>query len=105
MLQNDSCKVLCTVQLDETKKRLFRSMTEDEYSVTWLVDNLPGATRYKRKDASQGEAFWYMNGFPVGLLSNGAIYINNHVKLTLLFHSNPGAYEGYRIVGFEIEPH
>merc|ERR1712232_1380068 len=46
----------------------------------------------------------YMNGFPVGLERNGQYYIHNHVTLALKYHEAPGEYEGYRIVGFEVEP-
>jgi len=103
MLQNVSCKVLCKKELTAQNKDKFRSMIEDEYTVNWLVDNLPGATRYTRRgtDAS----FTYMNGFPVGIERAGKYYLHNHVKLMLQYHASPYDYEGYRIVGFEVEPH
>merc|ERR1712232_809400 len=34
----------------------------------------------------------------------GKFYVHNHVTLDLMYHSNPDEYEGYRIVGFEVEP-
>lgn len=46
-----------------------------------------------------------MNGFPVGIQQNGRYYVHNHVRLDLEWHQNPDKYEGYRIVGFEVEPH
>merc|ERR1719311_245170 len=37
MLENDECKVLCKVELDEEQKKKFRSMIDDEYLVNWMV--------------------------------------------------------------------
>mmetsp|Transcript_116135 Transcript_116135/g.329134 ORF Transcript_116135/g.329134 Transcript_116135/m.329134 type:complete len:629 (+) Transcript_116135:40-1926(+) len=103
MRVNASCKVLCEVTLEPEQKDKFRSMIDDEYLVNWIVDNLPAATRYIRK--TDGNEFMYMNGFPVGLERNGRYYVHNHVKLDLKYHTSPYEYEGYRIVGFEVEPH
>jgi len=104
MMMNETCKVLCKKELTQEQKDKFRSMVEDEYSVNWLVDNLPGATRYTRMGGGESSV-WYMNGFPVGIERNGKYYIHNHVKLLLKYHASPYDYEGYRVVGFEIEPH
>jgi len=103
MLKNTTCQVLCRKMLTTEQKDKFRSMIEDEYLVNWLVDNLPAATRYTRRGADT--AFTYMNGFPVGIEKNGKYYVHNHVKLLLQYHASPYDYEGYRIVGFEVEPH
>merc|ERR1712232_883912 len=102
-MRNTTCKVLCKQQLSVEQKEKFRSMIDDEYLVNWIVDNLPAATRYIRR--ADGGEFMYMNGFPVGIERNGRYYIHNHVKLDLKYHSSPYEYEGYRIVGFEVEPH
>jgi len=103
MTKNATCQVLCQRKMSEKDKNAFRNMIDDEYLVNWLIDNLPAATRYVRQ--ADGSDFMYMNGFPVGLLKNGKYYVHNHVKLELKYHSNPEVYEGYRIVGFEVEPH
>jgi transmembrane 9 superfamily protein 2/4 len=68
------------------------------------VDNLPAATQYLRQEEDVTD-YIYMNGFPVGLLQKGHYYLHNHVRIKLSFHSNPESYVGYRIVGFEVEPH
>eukprot|EP00928_Gymnodinium_smaydae_P048554 TRINITY_DN32475_c0_g1_i1.p1 TRINITY_DN32475_c0_g1~~TRINITY_DN32475_c0_g1_i1.p1 ORF type:complete len:629 (+),score=121.23 TRINITY_DN32475_c0_g1_i1:125-2011(+) len=103
MLVNETCKVLCKKDLSQEDKALFKSMIDDEYLVNWLVDNLPAATRYIRRGNAKGEST-YMNGFPVGLERSGRYYIHNHVSISLKYHSSPGEYEGYRIVGFEVSP-
>merc|ERR1719424_2430643 len=104
MLVNTECKVLCKQALDQEKKDKFRSMIDDEYLVNWIVDNLPAATRFVRSGADGGE-FTYMDGFPVGVEQAGRYFIHNHVKLDLKYHKQPDEFEGYRIVGFEVEPH
>lgn len=109
MGRNMSCEVLCKVELTAEHKAKFKSMIDDEYLVNWLVDNMPAATRYERRshDAEHPEltrTATYMNGFPVGVTRGGKYYVNNHVRLHLKYHANPEMYDGYRIVGFEVEP-
>merc|ERR1719316_1342884 len=104
MMMNTSCKVLCKKKLTTQEKEKFRTMIDEEYQVNWIIDNLPAATRYTRRGA-QGGDYTYMNGFPVGIPRNWRYYIHNHVRLILMYHASPGEYEGYRIVGFEVEPH
>jgi len=99
MKTNVSCKELCKVKLTEADREKFMSMIEDEYLVNWMVDNLPAATRYRRL----GGDYTYMNGFLVGFMQKGHYYIHNHVLLDLQFHMEPD-YEGFRVVGFEVEP-
>jgi transmembrane 9 superfamily protein 2/4 len=103
MLVDANCKVLCKQTLGDPQKEKFRSMIDDEYLVNWIVDNLPAATRYIRK--SDGQDFMYMNGWPVGVERQGQYFVHNHVRLDLKYHASPYEYEGYRIVGFEVEPH
>merc|ERR1740130_256827 len=62
------------------------------------------ATRFVRTGAGGGE-FTYMDGFPGGVEQQGRYFIHNHVKLDLKYHRQPDEFEGYRIVGFEVEPH
>mmetsp|Transcript_100178 Transcript_100178/g.188759 ORF Transcript_100178/g.188759 Transcript_100178/m.188759 type:complete len:635 (+) Transcript_100178:60-1964(+) len=104
MMSNLTCKVLCKMQLTKENKDKFKSMIDDEYLVNWIVDNLPAATRYVRRGIGGGD-FTYMNGFPVGIERGNRYYVHNHVKLDLKYHASPNEYEGYRIVGFEVEPH
>jgi len=99
MKTNESCKELCKVKLSEADKEKFMSMIEDEYLVNWMVDNLPAATRYRRI----GGDYTYMNGFLIGFMQKGRYYIHNHVLLDLQFHMEPD-YQGFRVVGFEVEP-
>eukprot|EP00401_Gymnodinium_catenatum_P063668 CAMPEP_0117489398 /NCGR_PEP_ID=MMETSP0784-20121206/17013_1 /TAXON_ID=39447 /ORGANISM="" /LENGTH=638 /DNA_ID=CAMNT_0005284121 /DNA_START=98 /DNA_END=2014 /DNA_ORIENTATION=+ len=106
MLKNESCKVLCKKAMPDEDKEKFRSMIEDEYVVNWMVDNLPAATRYMAfaMDGSGENSYTYADGFLVGLEQAGRHYLHNHVLLDFQYHADPVKYEGYRIVGFEVEP-
>jgi len=101
MLKNESCKVLCKKTLTAEEKKTFRSMIDDKYLVNWLVDNMPAATRFAARGSTSEVT--YMNGFPVGTSRGGQYYVYNHVRLDLKYHASP-EYQGYRIVGFEVEP-
>jgi transmembrane 9 superfamily member 2/4 len=101
MRENSTCKMLCKKSFAKADKDKFRSMIDDGYLVNWIVDNLPAATKYVRR--SDGGEFMYMNGFPVGVTEADRYYVYNHVSIGLKYHSSD-QYEGYRIVGFEVEP-
>lgn len=100
MAVNLSCVELCQVTLDGPSKEKFRSKIEDEYVVNWLMDNLPAATKVMTMG---GGSYSYSDGFPVGYRKNGRYYVHNHLRLDLKYHQNPEVYEGYRLVGFEVE--
>eukprot|EP00927_Polykrikos_kofoidii_P071988 TRINITY_DN68163_c0_g1_i1.p1 TRINITY_DN68163_c0_g1~~TRINITY_DN68163_c0_g1_i1.p1 ORF type:complete len:622 (-),score=99.49 TRINITY_DN68163_c0_g1_i1:280-2145(-) len=102
MLQNESCKVLCKSPITPTERNKFQSMIDDEYSVNMLVDNLPASTRYVPPGQ---KSFKYDNGFPVGQMYLGNYFVNNHLTIDIMYHSQPNEYNGYRVVGFEIQPH
>eukprot|EP00931_Biecheleriopsis_adriatica_P046959 TRINITY_DN2702_c0_g2_i1.p1 TRINITY_DN2702_c0_g2~~TRINITY_DN2702_c0_g2_i1.p1 ORF type:complete len:618 (-),score=98.58 TRINITY_DN2702_c0_g2_i1:85-1938(-) len=100
LLEDVHCELLCTQTLEPKEKEKYRVLIEDEYLVNFLVDGLPAATRYRQGDSD----LKYMDGFLVGVVQDGRYYVHNHVVLDLHYHSNPEKYEGYRIVGFEVEP-
>mmetsp|Transcript_11630 Transcript_11630/g.19074 ORF Transcript_11630/g.19074 Transcript_11630/m.19074 type:complete len:621 (-) Transcript_11630:107-1969(-) len=102
MLVNEKCKPLCTVQLMKEQKDKFKKFIDEDYLVNWMVDNLPAATRLAGQG---GDGFTYMDGFPIGFEQNQQYYIHNHVTLDLKYHKQPDEFEGYRVVGFEVEPH
>lgn len=110
VLRNETCKELCKKDLKVRDKQNFKNMIDDEYLVNWIVDNMPGATRIGQYGVRSDNDAIYMDGFPVGLkgqLNPGdpiSYYVHNHVKLILKYHKEPSEFEGYRIVGFEVEP-
>merc|ERR550514_2416447 len=98
---NGTCLYLCSVKFSGDDKDRLKRMIDDDYQVNWLVDNLPAATRYHQRGE---DGFRYMNGFPVGAKVKGKYFLHNHARIGLQYHSEPGEFEGYRIVGFEVYP-
>merc|ERR1719171_1683644 len=98
---NNTCAFLCSIKMSEDDKTRFKHMIDDEYQVNWLVDNLPAATRYH---SAGEEGFTYMNGFPIGLKQAGKYFVHNHARIGLQYHQDPGEFEGFRVVGFEVYP-
>ncbi|KAL6052447.1 Transmembrane 9 superfamily member [Balamuthia mandrillaris] len=105
----EPCKVLEKTTYNSNEVEEFIEKIEQEYRVHWIVDNLPSATKRNIVDNNNKERFIYEAGFPLGSVrrtSNSAdapkILLNNHVDITILYHEDP-AYDGIRVVGFEVE--
>lgn len=111
----EDCKVVCQRTYTDTELQHFADKVEEDYRVNWLLDNLPAATKYFTESVEQGSDerrydFHYERGFPLGFvappdgnLRPGQKYINNHIKLIILYHENPDRFSGARVVGFEVE--
>lgn len=101
---------------------VFSDHIQKQYRVHWIVDNLPASMKFhvKRMDSKGREIVEtdkpdvvYERGFPLGFVADadtditkkGHVYLNNHVAITLLYHSEKDLYEGSRIVGFEVKPY
>lgn len=104
MLETKQCQTLCTKELKKEDKTVLKQMIDEDYQVNWILDNLPGTTKYARKTGPSDE-FTYMVGFPVGLEQREHYFIHNHARIIIQYYSNPEEFSGFRIVGFEIEPH
>lgn len=108
--QTVGCKVLCAKNYTKSEVKHFSEKVGYEYRVHWIVDNLPAATPKILQDAKGETTTVYESGFFLGIKGeeNGEKkalnYIHNHHNIKLLYHENPQAYEGLRIVGFEVEP-
>ena len=97
---NRSCNVLCSKQYDQHAVKKFVARVSEDYSINWIVDNLPAATTGITRDNS----VLYSRGFPLGgRAQDGSYYIYNHVRITLKYHSSE-EYDGKRIVGFDVHP-
>lgn len=109
------CNILCVQDNTAEQMQKFNKLIEDEYRVEWKVDNLPVAIRVYDADP---EDYRYEIGYPIGYtvdLDDEAEeddtdktkdlkhYIFNHLKFKILVHTDP-AFEGSRVVGFEVEP-
>ena len=100
MRVNETCKKLCTVEMNAEDIDLFVKRIDEDYNANWMVDNLPAAT----VGLLVGGAPLYARGIPIGGIEEGGRYfIYNHHKLVVRYHNDP-SYEGSRVVGFDVEP-
>jgi len=104
-MKDEKCKFLCTTEHDKDQVKKFVEFVKYEYKVHWIVDNLPAATPKLMEDTNHNRITVYESGFPLGrfIKESEVVLIFNHVNIKLLYHQNP-AYQGSRIVGFEVEP-
>ena len=108
MGQDQECSVLCKRTIGRQDLKRAREMIKDGYVAEWIVDNLPGATRFVTVDKTRA---YYAAGFKMGYkdveLSSGKgrYYINNHLTIVLRYRRAPGK-DGERggkvIVAFEV---
>lgn len=105
-----SCQVLCNQNISRQDLDRARYLIADEYVVEWIVDNLPGATRFITTD-KKGK--YYAAGFKLGYTEispmNGKMhyYLYNHHVIIIRYRKAPGR-RGRRgkkvILGFEVFP-
>lgn len=98
MLQNVNCQILCQVSLKDKDTKDFKEAIKQHYHHNWIVDNLPAASIM---DTDQFVTTQYV-GYPIGFQEGNNFYLYNHVNIILEYHALEG--EGYRIVGFYVEP-
>lgn len=103
MAKNSSCQTLCNaVTFTEDQVKLVHKRIQQAYSIHLLTDNLPCSTKIVGKD----KQVQYEHGYRLGFLTEDKVYLNNHLRIVLKYHAEPGAEqtENYRVVGFEVEP-
>jgi len=114
MNTDESCKVLCRMVYTKEQMLEFAHKINEDYRVNWIVDNLPAATRVVEPATAESPSriiTIYERGFPLGFKGSadipgtmdGVAYVYNHHRLVLKHHTD-AAFEGARIVGFEVEP-
>lgn len=103
MKKDESCVVLCQKIHQKADVEMFKHMIDQEYRVHWLLDNLPVAVR-------NDELGYVSRGYPVGFMATTPKtktpqhYLFNHVRIVVRYNEIPEAFEGARIVGFEVVP-
>ncbi|ORY99759.1 transmembrane 9 superfamily member 4 [Lobosporangium transversale] len=100
--QDIKCKILCTKRVSAEDAALARDFIANDYNVEWIVDNLPGATRYNLGDGQANKQWRYRAGFPLGKSNSN---IHNHVTIRILYQNQQGPSNGKLIVGFEVSPY
>jgi transmembrane 9 superfamily member 2/4 len=104
MLSEAFCTKLCQVKLSKIEAAKMKLHIKYGYHNNWIIDNLPSAAI---GIAPNGEKMkHYAGGFPIGFIASDTqeAYIYNHVKIIIDYHQRDPAVEGYRVVGFTVEP-
>ncbi|KAG0036891.1 hypothetical protein BGZ82_003484 [Podila clonocystis] len=100
--KNIQCQLLCTRTVKAEESTLAREFIANDYYVEWIVDNLPGATRYSPGEGLGDKLQPYRAGFPLGKIRWGKANIHNHVTIRIRYETRK---EGIAIVGFEVTPY
>ncbi|KAI9789902.1 MAG: hypothetical protein M1816_005671 [Peltula sp. TS41687] len=110
MGKDQACRFLCNQEVDRRGVKRGKELMAEGYMAEWIVDNLPGATRYVTVDKTRR---YYAAGFKMGekdyspTTGRARYFIHNHVTLVLRWRKAPGK-EGEAgrkvIVGFEVYP-
>jgi transmembrane 9 superfamily member 2/4 len=134
VMEDQKCKILCRKKIDGQQVKEFSTMIEEEYRVNFVADNLPVGmiSSSQQESLNDGDApgreaivNFYEMGYPLGhsikqsilpeedelepeqkalLALPPKIVINNHLSFQVSVYEDPNAFDGYRIVGFEVTP-
>ena len=107
MLQDMYCHKVCQKTLNPMDARILKQHVVRGYHNNWIIDNLPSAS-VGSTDAGQKQKH-YAGGFPIGFVDQQSgksrdSYVFNHVNIILEYHQPEGVQDGYRVVGFSVEP-
>lgn len=87
---NTACNYLCDKTFSPDDLALFTDRIESEYTVNWLVDDLPAAVRmYEEEDPSRVHL---ERGFPIGFSAvppgsdRKRYYLFNHIQFIIEYH-------------------
>ena len=89
------CQSLCTTRVTPLEIKTFMDRIDDRYTVNWVVDNLPAASRV-------GSTTTHEHGYAVGFKYDGDYFINNHVNVTIAYHRRDGD-PGQYLVGIVVD--
>lgn len=111
MKTTEMCKILCNKTYEKKDLQQFEERIRDDYAVNWIVDNLPSASTFFLTDDTGAEEMIYEKGFPLGYVggreghggTDKDVFLNNHVRIILSYHTDPSSFIGHRIVGFQVE--
>lgn len=100
MAEPSPCTLLCNspdkpIHWSVGESQIVYDRIQHDYFVHLLVDNLPAATQIFNVETNENQL---EHGYRLGNIVGDWSFINNHLKLTLLYH-NPEP-DIYRVVGF-----
>jgi len=107
MLEEVFCNKVCQVELTARETRFLTLHVRNAYHNNWIIDNLPSAS-IGTSDAGPRQTH-YAGGFPIGFVDSQSgedktAYVYNHVNINLNYHQPVQGEDGYRVVGFTVEP-
>lgn len=104
MLTEAYCVKVCQVNLSGGDFMKLKLHIKRGYHNNWIIDNLPSAA--VGLTASGQKQKHYAGGFPIGFVASDTAetYIYNHVNIVIDYHQRDPDVEGYRVVGFAVEP-
>jgi len=102
------CLPICTVTLNKIEARLLKMHISYGYNNNFIVDNLNAASVGGTSEEGK-QLKHFAGGFPIGFLDLASgdkkdAYIFNHLNIMLDYHKPGDDSEGFRVVGFAIEP-
>lgn len=102
---NEYCKTLCIKNYSEEEGALFAERIKQEYTVDWVLDNLPAAVRMY--DENNPTEIFYEREFRLGRNdeSTDQQYLYNHIRFIIKVNGEEEEGDAVRIVGFEVEPY
>lgn len=103
MAVNTPCRLLChelqkPIMWSAEQAREVADRIRHEYYVHLLVDNLPCATKFMMMETHEQV---YERGYKLGYVHNDKVYINNHLRFILSYHTEDNV--DFRVVRFEVE--
>lgn len=104
MLVPKFCQILCQTEPLSKKEAIKLTVhIKFQYHNNWIIDNMPSANIGTETGMKQRH---YAGGFPIGFedAENEKVYVNNHVNIVVDYHQVEEGVEGYRVVGFGVEP-
>ncbi|TGZ77668.1 hypothetical protein EX30DRAFT_335292 [Ascodesmis nigricans] len=93
------CAHLCDAEMDAGTAATARRLVQEGYVAEWIVDNLPGATKFVALDKKKT---YYAAGFKLGYNEADKAYLNNHVTFVLRWRKYNGDNNKKVIVAFEV---
>lgn len=89
MKRNEKCNVLCRKEYSTEEGRKFADFIENEYTVSWLVDNMPASVRLINPEDLQDTTL--ERSFPIGYRMDSpagpAYFLYNHIQFIVYYHT------------------
>ncbi|RUS13977.1 Endomembrane protein 70-domain-containing protein, partial [Endogone sp. FLAS-F59071] len=101
MLKNESCKFLCTSQINKEDVEFIKGRIIENYAVNWIIDGLPAA-RHRTDERTQQPIITI--GFELGFYieSEQLFQLFNHHDIVINYHTQDNI--NFRVVSVTVYP-